>query len=129
MKKESLGKLEYLWQDRKRILGMPISFTKYGICGDRLVTESGLFSVNQEEILLYRVVDISLKMSLWQRIFGVGSIMVHSGDKTKPCCEIKNVAKPREVKELLHQNVEKQKMERRVRATELFEDDDCEHID
>lgn len=125
-----IKEVEFIWKDRKRILGMPISFTKYGISQDRLVTESGIFSINQEEILLYRIVDISLRINLMQRIFGVGSIEVHSGDKTQPCCIVKNVKRPREVKEILHKNVEKQKMERRVRATELFDDgEDCEHID
>ena len=29
--------IEYLWKDRKRYLGMPISFTRYFLSEDRLL--------------------------------------------------------------------------------------------
>ena len=58
--------MELIWKDRKRILGMPITFTKYSMSKDRLFLETGLLNMNQEEILLYRVRDISLHISLWQ---------------------------------------------------------------
>ena len=41
--------------------------------------------MNLEEILLYRVRDISLRISLGQRIFGVGTILLQSSDKSMPC--------------------------------------------
>ena len=44
-----------LWQDRKRILGMPISFTKYLIKNNRLYVSKGLFSTDENEILLYQM--------------------------------------------------------------------------
>ena len=66
--------------------------------------------------------DISLTVSLWQRIFGVGTIMVHSSDKTIPHLEIKNVKKPKLVKEILHHQVEKMKIERKMRVGEILED-------
>ena len=28
--------IEYLWKDRKRFLGMPLSFTRYRLSDDRL---------------------------------------------------------------------------------------------
>lgn len=67
--------IEYIWKDRKRILGMPLSFTKYSLSEDRIFLETGLLNMNLEEILLYRVRDISLRISLGQRIFGVGTIL------------------------------------------------------
>lgn len=117
-----MKKLEFIWKDRKRILGMPITFTKYAISEDRLFLETGLLSMSQEEILLYRVRDISLKITLGQRIFGVGSVMVVSSDRTTPTLELKNVKRPREVKELLHTQVEEMKIARRMRLGELLDD-------
>ena len=83
-----------LWTDRKRYLGMPISFTKYRLTEDRLFHEKGLLTVHEEEVLLYRVRDLELKMTLGQRLFGVGSVIVHSSDKTAPALELMNVKDP-----------------------------------
>ena len=112
--------MEYLWKDRKRHLGLPLSFTRYRLSDDRLFLETGFFNLKSEEVLLYRVRDLSLSMTLGQRIFGVGTICVASSDKSMPHLDLKNVKKPREVKELIHQNVEKAKDKRRMRATEFM---------
>ena len=111
-----------LWSDKKRILGMPISFTTYSLSDDRLFVDKGLFRLQSDEILLYRVRDLSVSQTLGQRIFGVGSIIVQSSDKTSPVLEIRNIKTPFDVKELLHQHVEKMKLERRMRVGEILED-------
>ena len=110
----------YMWKDRKRILGMPITFTRYSLSKDRLFLERGLLNLKQDEILLYRVRDLELRMSLGQRIFGVGTVCVHSSDKSIPHLELQNVKKPREVKELIHQAVEAAKDNRRMRTMEVM---------
>ena len=114
--------INYLWKDRKRILGLPITFTRYRISEDRIFRETGLFNLQEEEVLLYRVRDLELRRSLGQRIFGVGTVCVHSSDKTTPHLDLVNIKSPREVKELLHRQVEEMKMSRRMRATELLGD-------
>ena len=51
---------EILWADRKRILGMPISFTSYAVDRERLTCKSGFFRTEVEEILVYRIMDIKI---------------------------------------------------------------------
>lgn len=116
--------LEYLWKDRKRFLGMPLSFTRYALTDDRLFLSVGFFSVKDEEILLYRIRDISTKRTLWQKLLGVGTVTVVSSDKTMPTLEIKNIKDPIFFKELLHKQVEEMKIQRRVRLGEIMTDDD-----
>ena len=111
--------IEYLWKDRKRHLGLPLSFTKYSLSEDRLFCETGFLNIKSDEVLLYRVRDLQLNMSLGQRIFGVGTVCVVSSDKSIPHLDLKNVKHPREVKELIHQHVEEAKDKRRMRTTEL----------
>ena len=118
--------IQFIWKDRKRILGLPITFTRYRLSEDRLFCEKGFLNINQEEVLLYRVRDLELKMSLGQRFFGVGTICVHSSDKTLPHLDLINVKNPREVKEILHQNVEKAKDQRRMRTMEVMGQNDSE---
>lgn len=111
--------IEYLWKDRKRHLGLPLSFTRYRLSKDRLFCETGFLNIKSDEVLLYRVRDLQLNMSLGQRIFGVGTVCVVSSDKSVPHLDLKNVKHPREVKELIHKNVEEAKDKRRMRTTEL----------
>lgn len=111
--------IEYLWKDRKRHLGLPLSFTRYRLSEDRLFCETGFLNIKSDEVLLYRVRDLQLNMSLGQRIFGVGTVCVVSSDKSIPHLDLKNVKRPREVKELIHKNVEEAKNKRRMRTTEL----------
>ena len=111
--------IEYLWTDRKRHLGLPLSFTRYRLSEDRLFCETGFLNIRSDEVLLYRVRDLQLTMSLGQRIFGVGTVCVVSSDKSIPHLDLKNVKHPRQVKELIHKNVEAAKDKRRMRATEL----------
>lgn len=110
----------FIWKDRKRFLGMPLSFTRYAISDDRLFLSVGFFSIKDEEVLLYRVRDISSSRSLWQRLFGVGTVTVSSSDKSMPTLVMKNIKRPIAIKELLHQQVEDAKLRRRVRIGEIM---------
>lgn len=110
--------IEYLWQDRKRYFGLPLSFTRYAMSEDRLFLSTGLFSIRDDVVLLYRVRDIDTRRSLFQRIFGVGTIIVMSTDKTSPNLVLKNVKDPVMVRELIHNQVEEMKMKRRIRYGE-----------
>ena len=110
----------YLWKDRKRYFGLPISFTKYSLSEDRLFISQGLLNIKDDEVLLYRVRDIDTSRSLWQRLFGVGTITVMSSDKTMPTLVLKNVKDPVTTKELIHQQVEEMKIRRRVRFGEIM---------
>lgn len=113
-------KMTYIWKDRRRRMGMPLSFTRYALSEDRLFLSVGLLSVKDDDLLLYRIRDISCKRSLWQRLFGMGTITVTSSDKTHGTLVLKNVKHPLDVKELLHKQVEEMKMKRRVRVGEIM---------
>ena len=117
MAKNNIG---YLWNDRKRFLGMPLSFTRYAMSEDRLFTSVGFLNIKDDEILLYRARDIDTKRSLGQRLFGVGTVTVISSDKTMPNLVLKNIKNPIAVKEMIHQQVEETKIRRRVRLGEIM---------
>ena len=123
-----MDSIQYIWKDRKRILGMPITFTRYRLSEDRLFCEKGFLNIKQDEVLLYRVRDLQLNMSLGQRIFGVGSICVVSSDKSVPHLDLVSVKNPREVKEMIHQSVEAAKDKRRMRTMEIMGAEDADHL-
>lgn len=111
---------QYIWRDRKRFLGMPLSFTRYALSEDRLFLSVGFLSIKDDEVLLYRVRDISSSRSLWQRLFGVGTVTVVSSDKTMPTLVLKNIKRPMAIKELVHNQVEEMKIRRRMRVGEVM---------
>ena len=118
--------IEYLWKDRKRYFGLPLSFTRYSMSEDRLFVSVGFLNIKDDEVLLYRVRDIDTRRSLWQRIFGVGTVTVVSADKTMPNLVLQNVKDPIFVKELIHKQVEEMKIQRKVRLGEITTDSDCD---
>lgn len=119
-----------IWKDRKRYLGLPLSFTRYSLSEDRLFLSVGFLNIKDEEVLLYRVRDINTSRTLWQRLFGVGTVTVVSSDKSMPTFELKNVKDPMTVKELIHDQVEAMKIRRRVRVGEImasgYDEDEAE---
>lgn len=116
-------KENYLWTDRKRFMGMPLSFTRYALSEDRLFLSVGLLSVRDDEMLLYRVRDIATKRNLWQRLFKMGTVSIISSDKTQPTLLLKNIKNPMNVKEIIHKQVEEAKLKRRMRVGEIVTDD------
>ena len=121
--------IESLWKDRKRYFGLPLSFTRYSLSEDRLFISEGFLNIKDDEILLYRVKDIDTHRSLWQRLFGVGTVIVASSDKTMPNLVLKNIKDPVFVKELIHKQVEETKIKRRVRFGEVMTDADGDGVD
>ena len=124
--------IEFLWKDRKRYFGLPLSFTRYCLSEDRLFVSEGFLNIKDDEILLYRVRDIDTRRSLWQRLFGVGTITVISSDKTMPALVLKIIKDPVFVKELIHRQVEEMKIRRRVRFGEIMtaaDDDDLDDME
>ncbi|MDO5400876.1 MAG: PH domain-containing protein [Eubacteriales bacterium] len=126
-----MSNISYLWSDRKRYFGLPLSFTRYALSEDRLFLSQGLLSIRDDELLLYRVRDIQTSRSLWQRIFGVGTVTVLSSDKSSPTLVLKNIKDPLAVKEQLHTQVEEMKIRRRMRVGEIMTSsaDDDEEMD
>ena len=108
-----------VWSDRKHtIFGLPWSFTKYILTDEKLLIVKGVFKQTEEEIRLYRILDMSLSRTLRERIDRVGTIHCCSSDKTSSEFDIKRIREPRRVKEMLSDLVEKQRVARGVSIRE-----------
>lgn len=120
----------YIWQDKKRTLfGLPLSFTKYKLTEEKLFIETGFLSKKEEEIRLYRIMDVTLNRPFGQRIFGVGTIHCCSADKSTPEFDICKIKKAVEIRNMLSDMIEKQRDEKRVSSREFMIDDDFDHDD
>lgn len=119
----------YIWKDRRRpIFGLPLSFTKYSLTDEKLIIDSGFLSVSQEEVRLYRIMDVTVKRSLFQRLFNVGTIHCCSADKSTPEFDIKDVKNAVQVKDMLSNYVEKERERKKISSREFMDYDDDAHI-
>lgn len=117
-------------QERKRWLffGLPFTFTVYQLTAKKLTVRTGLFTTVEDDILLYRIMDTSYRRSLFQKLFGLGSIRVASSDHSMPELVIKNIRGAREFKELLDNQIEKERLRIRFRTGE-YTGGDFEEMD
>ena len=118
---------DVVWKDRKRIIfGLPWTFTRYSLTQEKLAVDTGFISRKEDEIRLYRILDIPLS----QRIWGLGTIRLNTADKSAPEIEIKRIKRAKEVKEMLSDMVERERDEKRIAAREFMGgmDDDVDHI-
>lgn len=115
--------MDYVWKDRKRTLfGLPWSFTVYSLTNEKLLITTGFFNKHEEEVRLYRIMDISLNRTFGQRIFGLGTIHVISADKSTPEFDIKSVKDSEKIKDMLSDMVEEERMRKRVSGREFMSD-------
>ncbi|MEG2087001.1 MAG: PH domain-containing protein, partial [Angelakisella sp.] len=114
-------------QDRKRnIFGLPWTFTKYQLSEKKLLIQSGILNRKEEEIRLYRIMDVTLKRTLLDQLFGIGTIHCCSADKSTPEFEIIRIKNAGEVKNQLSDLIEKERTARRVGMRELMDDGENE---
>ncbi len=108
--------------ERRRWLffGLPFTFTTYTLTEKKLVLKTGLLTTVEDDILLYRVRDTSLRRTVWQKLFRLGSILVASSDQSRPELVIKNIRGVREFKEALDEQVEKERVRMRFRTGEYI---------
>ena len=110
-----------LWRDRKRrlFLGLPWSFTTYELTETKLRLGKGFFKKTEDDILLYRITDVSFFQTLGERLAGLGTLCIMSSDVTNPEAHLIHIKKARKVKELLLQKVEEARKRSGVFTSEI----------
>lgn len=111
---------DMLWYDRKRIFGMPISFTRYFLFEDKLIHSKGMLFTREGEILLYRIMDLEIKYSLFDRLLGIGTVVLYGSDVTESRFEIEKVKNPRDVLNYLSNLVEVQRAKLGIQGKDIL---------
>ena len=94
------------WKDRKRFLGMPLSFTKYRLENNRLFVSRGLFTTVEDELVMYRILDVRLKRTFWDKIFGVGTVTLFTADETNKELKLERIKTSKEVRDMMSEIAE-----------------------
>ena len=95
------------FRERKRwvFFGLPFTFTIYTVKEEVLTVDTGFLS--KEE-------DVTLKTSLLERIFGLGTIICYTGDTTNPQLVMAHIKNARAIKDFI---LEQSEIARRKRRT------------
>ena len=115
---------EIIWQDRKRHLGLPWSFYRYYLVkkeGEwvKLFRHKGFLSAIIDEINVYRCYDLTLQISLADKIFKTGTIEILSNDGAAPVFHLRHIANPYKVRNVISNMIEIERKKRHVGVTEF----------
>lgn len=103
MKKDEI---KYVWTAKKgTFLGLPLSFTRYFLTETKFITRTGILSINEDEIDLYKIIDKKVRIPFGQRLVGCGTIILYSKDADSPTKEIRCIKNVRKVSELIDKNM------------------------
>lgn len=110
-----------LWREKKRwlFLGIPWTFTSYAITERKLRISRGFFKKTEDDILLYRITDVTFIQTLCERIGRLGTLCVMSSDTSMPEAHLIHIKNSRKVKDLLMQKVEEARRKSGVYTSEI----------
>ena len=91
-----------------------LSRVRYTINEEQLQYEYGIFSIQRDYIELYRVVDYSEQRSFPQRLFGLKTVIIYSGDKTCPRLDVVVIRNQTDLIKVIRERVEYNKKKRNI---------------
>ena len=105
--------------ERKRwvLFGLPWTFTVYSINKDVLTVNTGFLSKQENDCYMYKIQDVQLKSTFFQRMSGLGDVVCYTGDTTDRELVLKNIKNSKDVKNYILKNSEVARLKRRTLNT------------
>lgn len=109
-----------LWEGKKQILGKPWTFTKYSVDEEMLYVRKGMLAISEEQVALYRIIDISMQQTLLDRLFNQGTLILNTTDANERTILLEKISNPSRVKNIINNNVEKCRRRVNISTNEYY---------
>lgn len=96
--------------------------TRYVLTDQRLKTTRGVLNRVTDDLELYRVKDTLFQQTFWQRMVGIGDIVLSTSDTTTPTVAIADIRNAQGVREQVRGLVEQRRDAKRVRELDVGHD-------
>ncbi len=96
-----------------------VKTTKYELTSERLITKRGIFSVATDTLELYRVHDMAVTQPFFQRVLGLKTVQLVTGDTTSPRVLIDYIPASLNLQDTIRKQVEECRMRKRVRTVDV----------
>lgn len=106
--------MEYVERKRWLFLGIPFTFTKYTVKEDIITIDEGLLKTVENDCYMYKVQDVTHSASLWEKIFGLGTVICYTGDTTHATLVLQHIKHSKDVKEFILRQSEEARLKRRT---------------
>jgi uncharacterized membrane protein YdbT with pleckstrin-like domain len=104
----------FVERKRTKLFALPICFTTYTISDDKITITSGFLSITVDDAFMYKVQDVKLTISFFERIFRLGSIICYTGDTTHPELKLEHIKNANTIKDFLMTASEEARRKRRT---------------
>ncbi len=83
------------------LLGLPfLGRQRIRVSNERIVIEAGFWNKVRDDVEIFRIRDVVMKQSIWNRIFGIGDVVIKSTEgRTEETHTLKGVPNPVDVSE------------------------------
>lgn len=109
--------MEYVERKRTLFLGLPICFTKYSISDEKVNIKTGFLNIVEDDAYMYKIQDVRLKRSFFERIIGLGTVVCYTGDVTHPELKMVHIKNAEAIKDFIMQASEQARIKRRTLHT------------
>ena len=109
--------VEFVEKKRWLFLGLPFTFTKYLIKEDMITVDTGVFTKVENDCYMYKVQDVELVATFFERIAGLGTVVCYTGDTTHPKLMLEHIKNAKTIKNYILEASENARMKRRTLNT------------
>ena len=114
---EMMSEDQYMERKRWVFLGLPFTFTTYHVAENVITIDSGFFRHVETECYMYKVQDVELVATFFERIAGLGTVICYTGDTTHPKLMLEHIKNAKTIKNYILEASENARMKRRTLNT------------